>query len=279
MATRAIFFPFDLFGSAGARAGAELLADAFQEMLADNKRERITTRARAYTGKVRFEECLFEKLADYQDWQQQARGFIREALENQEFLLWITGNHLGALPLYEEVGKAGDRTVVLQLDSHLDIYHLGDCTSELSHGNFLLHAAKPLPNIVNLGHRELLLRSEHIRKYYASAFSAVDLALDSDGVMAEVRTMCAAADRVFVDIDCDVFDPAYFPAVAQPRPFGLSPLFVTRILDAIGPDRLGGLSLSEFDPARDERDRCLETLMWLLEYVLLWKYEKRAKTS
>ena len=55
MTTRAIFFPFDLFGSAGTKAGAELLADAFQELLADNKRERVATRARAYAGKVRFE--------------------------------------------------------------------------------------------------------------------------------------------------------------------------------------------------------------------------------
>src|SRR6266513_1487566 len=45
--TSAIFFPFDLFGSAGAGAGAELLAEAFQEMLADNRRERVPTRARA----------------------------------------------------------------------------------------------------------------------------------------------------------------------------------------------------------------------------------------
>ncbi len=44
MTTRAIFFPFDLFGSPGTRAGAELLADAFEEMLADNRRERVATR-------------------------------------------------------------------------------------------------------------------------------------------------------------------------------------------------------------------------------------------
>jgi hypothetical protein len=47
-------------------------------------------------------------------------------------------------------------------------------------------------------------------------------------------------------------------------------------LAAIGRERLAGLAISEFNPARDQHDRCLETLMWLIEYVLLAKYEKPA---
>src|SRR5690348_16022346 len=103
MTTRAIFFPFDLFGSPGAKAGAELLADAFQELLADNKRERIATRARAYADKVRFEEYTFETLADYKDWRGQARTRVRQIFRQDELLLWVTGNHLGALPIYDEL--------------------------------------------------------------------------------------------------------------------------------------------------------------------------------
>lgn len=268
--TRAIFFPFDLFGSAGAKAGAELLADAFQELLADNKRERIATRARAYANKVRFEEYAFETIADYQDWRSQARSRLRQVIGHNEFLLWITGNHLGALPLYDELPPDA---LVVQLDAHLDIYNLSDCTTELSHGNFLLHADRPLPRIVNLGHRELLLRPEYIAKHYEAAFSTAAMALDADGVLAKLREACAAAPRVFLDLDCDVFDPAHFPATSQARPFGLDPLCCLRVLDAIGVERLAGFAISEFDPARDRHDRCLETLMWLIEYVLLLKYE------
>ena len=44
--------------------------------------------------------------------------------------------------------------LVIQLDGHLDIYNLADCTPELSHGNFLLHAEAPLPAVVNVGHRD-----------------------------------------------------------------------------------------------------------------------------
>ena len=36
-----------------------------------------------------------------------------------------------------------------------------------------------------------------------------------------------------------------------------------------------GLALSEFDPARDVNDKSLALLMWLLEYVLLLRHEKK----
>src|SRR5262245_24822395 len=108
MKTRAIFFPFDLFGSGGTREGALTLADAFREMLADNKRERVATRARAYAGKVHFQEFAFDKLSAYEHWRQDARRAIRQAWSRKDFLLWVTGNHLGALPIYDELAGKKD---------------------------------------------------------------------------------------------------------------------------------------------------------------------------
>ncbi|HZZ81701.1 MAG TPA: arginase family protein [Gemmataceae bacterium] len=271
MNTRAVFFPFDLFGSPGTRAGAELLADAFEELLADNRRERVATRARAYTEQVRVEEFTFASLDDYRDWRESGRKCIRGILERGDFLLWIAGNHLGALPLYDEL--AGERTLVIQLDAHLDIFNLRDCTRELSHGNFLLHAEKPLPRIVNVGHRELLLRPDYIKKHYHASIPAALLATDGAAAIATLRELIAGADRIFVDVDCDVFDPTFFPAVHDARPFGLEPRWLLTLLDLIGPARLAGLAISEFEPGRDSDARCLETLMWLIEYVLLLKHE------
>jgi agmatinase len=265
--TRAVFFPFDLFGSSGTKAGAELLADAFQEILADNKRERIATRARAYANKVRFEEFAFEALADYQDWRGQARLRVKQILEKDEFLLWVTGNHLGVLPVYDELDQD---VLVIQLDAHLDIYNLSDCTTELSHGNFLLHAEPPLPHIVNVGHRELLLRADHIQKYYEAAFPIAEI----DDLLSKLADICASAEQIVIDLDCDVFDPAFFPATPHARPFGLEPRWLLKLLDVIGADKLAGFCISEFEPARDVNDRCLETLMWLIELVLLHKYER-----
>jgi arginase family enzyme len=274
--TCAFFFPFDLFGSGGTADGPRLLADAFREMLADNKREKVPTRARAYAGKVRVEEFHFDTMPAYESWRSEARKAFRNAIQRGEFVLWMAGNHLGVLPVYEELGRKAD-AVVIQLDAHLDIYNLTDCTAEMSHGNFLLHSSKPLPALINIGHRELLLRPKYISTYYRHAFAAADLALDPSQALECVRQVSAAADSVLIDLDCDVFDPAYFPGLTHPLPFGMSPQLVMRFLDAAWCGNIVGLAVSEFDPGRDQGDRGLATLVWLLEYVLLRRYETRTR--
>jgi arginase family enzyme len=272
MKTTAVVFPFDLFGSAGAGAGAALLGDELREVLADNRRERVPTRARAYTRHLRLREFTFETLAAYADWRRQGREAAREALGRGDFLLWLTGNHLGALPVYDEL--AGDaEALVVQLDAHLDVHHFADCTKEPSHGNFLLHCDGPLPALLNAGHRDLLLPPDYVGRFYRAAFAAAELAVDPGPALDAVRKAAAGARRVFLDIDCDVFDPAFFPAVAQPVPFGLGPQQVLRLLDAAWVPHVAGVLLSEFDPGRDRNDMGLAALVWLLEYLLLRRYE------
>jgi arginase family enzyme len=270
--TSAVFFPFDLFGSAGARTGAELLADAFREMLADNRRESRPTRAAAYQPHVKMRELPFETMDEYQNWRSRGRSAVRQAWKKDDFLLWVTGNHLGTLPIYDEMAARGD-TLVVQFDAHLDVYNLSDCTTELSHGNFLLHCDGPLPRIINIGHRELLLRPDYVGQYYEWACPAAALVFDPVAALARVRAVSREAPRVFIDIDCDVFDPAFFPATAHPLPFGLSSQLLLCCLDAAWSERVVGVALSEFDPGRDRNDQGLATLVWLLEYLLLRRYE------
>jgi arginase family enzyme len=273
MKTSVVAFPFDLFGSGGAGAGVALLADELREILADNKRETVPTRARAYTGALRLRELAFETLAAYADWRGAGRRAVRQALRRGDFLIWLTGNHLGALPVYDELSAAGGDTLVVQLDAHLDIHHFADCTPEPSHGNFLLHCAGPLPPLVNAGHRDLLLLPDYVARYYRRSFPAAELALDDRPALDWLRQAAAGVERVFIDLDCDVFDPAFFPAVTQPVPFGLSGVQVLRLLDAAWSPRVAGVLVSEFDPGRDRDDRGLSTLVWLLEYLLLRRHE------
>src|SRR5262249_35001328 len=124
------------------------------------------------------------------------------------------------------------------------------------------------------GHRELLLRPEHIRKYYATTFSAAAVALDPEPALERVRHESRSARRAFLGIDCDVFDPAFFPGVPPPLPLGLSAQTLLRFVDAAWSERLVGVGISEFDPARDHKDQSLATLVWLLEYLLLKRHEK-----
>src|SRR5262249_32774154 len=119
------------------------------------------------------------------------------------------------------------------------------------------------------------LRPEYVQQHYQHIFPAPALALDPEPALRQVRTAAQSAGCVLLDIDCDVFDPAYFPAVSHPLPFGLSPSLLLRFLDAVWSPRLAGVALSEFDPGRDQNDRSLATLVWLLEYVLLLRHESR----
>src|SRR5262245_51586572 len=133
MRTTALVCPFALFGSPGAATGAELLADALRELLDDNRRERRPTRSRSYQPHVRIKELSFADTDSVSNWREAARAAARQALDTGDFLLWLGGNHLSVLPVYEELGPAGE-PVVIQLDAHLDLYNLSDSPPELNHG-------------------------------------------------------------------------------------------------------------------------------------------------
>lgn len=256
--------PFALFGSPGTQHGAELLADAVREMLDDVKHEKRPTRGRAFRGKVHIEELAFDGLDAVAKWRETARAAARAVLKRGDFLIWLGGNHLSVLPVYEELAAAGGS--VVQFDAHLDLYNLDDCKTELNHGNFLRHASK-LPPIVNIGHRDLFLTRTAIHEY----FEAVHPAGNVDE--AALREWSAQAGSVFLDIDCDVLDPAYFPATTHPLSFGLSPDALLRLIGVVWSGRIRGVALSEFDPGRDRGDRSLQLLVWLIEWVLLRIFE------
>lgn len=269
--TVAVIFPFDLFGSSGTAAGACLLGDALREMVADSRSETRPARALAYRDNLKLRESPFETIEQLQLWRGKGRQIARRVLGRGEFLLWLGGNHLSILPVYEELSAD---TVVVQLDAHLDIYNLSDSTSTLSHGNFLLHAQQPLPAVINVGHRDLFLPKEHVQNHYHKTLPAAEVLMGQESAIRNIQTSLRPYKRVFLDIDCDVFDPAFFPATSTPLPFGLAPGFVLFLLRMIGREKLCGMSLSEFQPSRDRDDRSLGTLIWLIEWLLLHRYEE-----
>ncbi|HEX3151172.1 MAG TPA: arginase family protein [Gemmataceae bacterium] len=270
MKAQVVVFPFDQFGSAGTGAGAELLGDAVREILADAKRETQPARSDAFRDHVRVREFPFETQAQLADWRKTARNAIRTARKAGDRVLWLAGNHLAALPAYEELGSDA---LVIQFDAHLDVYNLADCTTELSHGNFLLHADGPLPATVNVGSRDLFLPTAHVKEHFREVFRAEDVAADSNAVVNKLLKLTRGASRIWIDLDCDAFDAAYFPAVQHPLPMGLSPAFVLRVLSAIGLDKVTGVSISEFDSGRDRADQSLGTLVWLIEWMMLRWFE------
>lgn len=269
--TSVLVFPFDLFGGTGTGAGAELLGDALREMFDDNSLEERPTRCDAYRDLVTVKDLTFGTTKALTSWKQTGRKALKQSLNAGEHVIWLGGNHLSVLPVYEELGTG---TLVVQLDAHLDIHQFHDVMPNPANGNFLLHGETALPQIVNVGHRDLFLHAKEWRGTFAQTHSAVDMAIDPTRALNDVRTRAGKANRVWIDIDVDVFDPAHVPAVHQPLPFGLAPLAVLQILEAAwSAENVVGVSISEFDPGRDVRDTSLNLLGWLLEWILLKWYE------
>lgn len=266
MHTTVTVFPFDNFGSAGAGAGARLLGDAVNEILDDTEAETRPCRADVLRGAVTVNEFEFDTLARVSGWRKQGRQAAKKVLKAREFLLWLGGNHLAALPVLEELGAD---TLVVQFDAHLDVYAFHDTTSELSHGNFLTHFETPRPRLVNVGHRDLFLTNAEVSETFEAVYPAWEVASDVSRVAAELRSKVKSAKRVWIDLDCDAFDPAALPAVAEPLPFGLLPPAFLALFEAVWNGNVVGMSVTEFDPGRDLRDTGLNLLGWLVEYTLL----------
>jgi len=260
-----VIFPFDQFGSAGTGAGAQLLGDAVYEILDDAAAETQPTRAEALRDCLEMDEVAFDTVDDLRDWRETGRELAREQLDDSDFVLWLAGNHLAVLPVLEELGPDA---LVIQFDAHLDIHAFHDTTPELSHGNFLLHATVPLPKLVNVGHRDLLLMAEEIDAVFADAIPAEDVACETARVIKHLQMHAKAAKRIWIDLDCDAVDPTFLPAVQNPQPFGLAPTTLLQLLNAIGFEKVVGVSISEFDPGRDRADASLNLLGWFIEWLL-----------
>jgi arginase family enzyme len=262
----AVIFPFDLFGSAGCGAGAQLLGDALREAVEDAELETRPTRIDQFARQLRFVEHSFETLAQVTAWRETGRGLVEQGLATGDFGLWLAGNHLGVLPVYDVLG-ADD--LVIQFDAHLDCYDLHDNPTELNHGNFLLYVEGASPKVINIGHRDLFLTAKDAKRTFRSVHPSEAVALDPAGVARDIHKRAVKAKRVWIDIDADVFDPSVCPGVGRPMPFGLLPHQFWPLFEAAWVGNVVGVSLSEFDPGRDVRDVSLNWLGWLTERVLL----------
>jgi len=275
--TTAVVFPFDLFGSAGTGAGAQLLGDALREILDDNAAETTPTRADVYRDKVRIREAAFETPKQIADWRKRGRSLARQAVADGDFLLWLSGNHLGVLPMLEELG--GD-TLVIQFDAHFDL-HAGwhDTTRELSHGNFLSHLDGPKPRIIHVGNRDLFLKPATTSKAFESVHAAAELAVNPEAAIKSLKAKAAAAKRIWIDLDCDVFDPRVLSgraiadaiwAHAHVVPEAVGSGVVRESLRAVGVRIRSGPRCAghEFEPARlVDGVRAVETI-WRLKQTV-----------
>jgi agmatinase len=266
-----VCFPFDLFGNSGCGAGAQLLFDVVREIVEDQEMESSPIRSQAYTEKLQLLEVEFEDLKSLAAWQslgvELAQKHFQRALKSKSghrpFMLWLGGNHLSIAPIYQTLGK---KDLIIQFDAHLDIFDLHDTKQSLTHGNFIRHGSYSVP-IINIGHRDLLIPQNDIQQFFEKAIAVEDMTPDQ---LHALSARCQQAERIWIDIDLDVIDPTFCPAVHQRTPFGIPPLTLLNWLTPfINNRKVVGVSLSEFDPSRDIQEMSLQLIGWLLEWLLV----------
>lgn len=274
LANRVVVFPLDAFGSPGTSEGARQLAEVLREILADFRRETVPTRAITWCPHTRLVEAEFHTPGEISLWKSRGHRLAEKTFKRGEHLVWLGGNHLSVLPLLDVIA-ADPGAGVVQLDAHIDIHRFHDTVEELSHGNFLRHINwNGPPRLVHLGNRDLLLPADDKKRFVAEEISAEAWMSDEAGALAQVAEATASWDRILIDLDVDVFDPAFLPGIARPVPWGVDAWRVLRMMQSLPWGKVAGLAISEFCPGRDRDDRGLETLAWLLENWLVTRGEK-----
>ncbi|MGL6074119.1 MAG: arginase family protein [Fimbriiglobus sp.] len=264
----AIIFPFDTFGSAGTGEGAKLLGDVLREAVDEAREEE--SRITKYAKHLEIHEVEFETLETLQNWRETGREYARTAIAENDFTLWLSGNHLGVLPILEELGP---KDLVIQLDAHYDCYDLPSTSESLSHGNFLRELGPNRPKIIHLFSRDLFLQQKPLKQYFDKVHDAADCVTNWKSILDELTIAIRKAKRVWVDVDVDAFDPSFAPAVGHRQPVGMSPAQFIDLVNVSDKSKFAGLSFSEYLPAQDREDTTLTLLAWLTEWLLLKKVQ------
>ena len=163
-------------------------------------------------------------------------GKIREALTSMgdEPLLLLGGDHLVTYPAVRRALKFHPDLVVVHLDAHLDARdrYLGE---RWSHATVMRRLREHLPaeRLFSIGIRSRAVEEE------------VDWTVLT-GASAEVQ-LRALEGPVYLTLDVDVLDPAFFPAVSNAEPGGVSVDTVISWISALR-GKLVGADLVEVNP-------------------------------
>lgn len=164
--------------------------------------------------------------------------------------LAVGGEHLVSLPLIRAVHRLYPDLAVVHWDAHADLRdeYLGE---RLSHATVLRRVAELLAprSLYQFGIRsgtaeEAEYARAHTRLFPCSVFEPLQAVRDE---------LC---DRpVYVTIDLDVIDPAYFPGTGTPEPGGISAAEAFRALSLLGGLNVVGMDLVETMPLNDLSQR------------------------
>jgi len=173
---------------------------------------------------------------------------VEDALQDEVIPFIFGGEHLVSLPAIQAVYKKHPELVVIQLDAHADQRenYLG---IKLSHACVMRRVSELLgqEHIRQIGIRSGTKEEYTVMKDYSTltTFREDDLA----------QLYAWIGNRpVYLTVDLDVFDPAYFPGTGTPEPGGIDWWTFQRFISAIKHCDIVGLDVVELAPQLDSSD-------------------------
>lgn len=172
--------------------------------------------------------------------------YVEDLASEGLFPLAMGGEHSLTPPCVRALGPAA----FVVLDAHMDFRdaYLGDPNS---------HACVTRRVTDHLGgDRAVVLGLRSASKEEKEAADRLGLRyvpasqIREKGIEVALAVLEELPERVYLSLDMDAIDPAYAPAVGNPEPFGLAPLEVKRVIEALG-ERMVAFDLTEVSPPWD----------------------------
>lgn len=150
-----------------------------------------------------------------------------QLLDDEKFVVGIGGEHSIAIGLVRALHKRYPNLSVLQLDAHSDL------RPEYEHSSYnhacVMARIREICPIFQAGIRSMdvtelpYLQKERVLFAHEWYNQPIDLE----------RVLNSLTDEVYITIDLDVFDPAFFPSTGTPEPGGLDWYAVNNLLRSV----------------------------------------------
>ncbi|MCL2709461.1 MAG: agmatinase [Planctomycetaceae bacterium] len=153
----------------------------------------------------------------------------REAyFQPDKFPIFLGGEHSITPPIVRAAAECYGTISVLQFDAHADLRD-AFTGGKFSHASAMRRVLEITPNLVQVGIRSF---SEEEYRDCPQQIAALitPRMLTQDGEYCINRILDSLAERVYITVDIDVFDPAFAPGTGTPEPGGLDWIQVTDIL-------------------------------------------------
>ena len=227
-----ICWKFGLFGNDGNESGVECLFNELNEIISNYRKDKKYIQY-DYAKLISIIIYDYNNVKEYINWDKKISNYYSKTINNNFFPIFIGGNHLSVLPIYNHYGKKERKTLILTFDAHIDLY--GEIDNDLYHGNFLHHVDKnDNVDIIHIGNRELLVDKNEVSNVLNETFSMFYIIKNGiDKLVKIINDKSSEYDDIHLDFDVDVFDQSKIDATGFPIPFGLEPNHLIKILSSI----------------------------------------------